>query len=603
MYQRSQAVGRYSRQPEVSPGKPANRLGRIRLWYAALLLIAGIFVVRLFYLQVIRHNYYNQAAMRSQLKQYEIEPERGVIYAQNGDQKTPIVLNQTLYTVYADPKFVKDAKASAEAVQKVVGGDASTYEKQMKTAESRYQILAKRVSKEQHEAIVRLKLKGVGTQATNYRTYPQGQLAAQVLGFVNDEGDGQYGIEQALNAKLKGKPGELKAITDAQGVPLAANKDNIVKAAEPGKQVLLTVDLGMQQQTEDVLKQQVEQTKAKSGSAVIIDVKTGAIKAMANYPTYDPTEFDKVTDQSVFVNDASSSAFEVGSIMKTLTAAAAIDQGVVTPNTTYFDPAQFKVDDATIKNVEEDGGAGTKSVKDIIQLSLNTGATWLLMQMGGGHINEKARGIWYDYLTNHYQFGKPTGIELSYEGAGTVPKPNEGFGLNIQYANMTFGQGQTETMLQMGAAFSSVVNGGTYYRPRLVDGYVKTDGSVEKQDPIVVKSGVVKPETSQNMRDILTYAMGKNYPVYGIRSLRPEYSYGGKTGTAQVPKPNGGYYDDRYNGTFTGFIGGDQPEYAIIVSVHEPKNITGYAGAKAAAPVYFKLADMLIDNFGVKPKS
>jgi cell division protein FtsI/penicillin-binding protein 2 len=310
-----------------------------------------------------------------------------------------------------------------------------------------------------------------------------------------------------------------------------------------------------------------------------------------------------VGDQSVFVNDVSSNAFEVGSIMKTLTAASALDQGVVTTSTTYYDPAHFQVDDATIKNVEEDGGAGTKSVKDIIQLSLNTGATWLLMQMGGGQINEKARTAWHDYLVNHYQFGKPTGIELSYEGAGTVPAPNDGFGLNIQYANMTFGQGQTETMLQMGAAFTSVVNGGTYYRPRLVDGYVTSDGSIQKQDPMVVKRNVVKPETSQHMRDILTYAMSKNYPVYGIRSLRPEYTYGGKTGTAQVPKPNGGYYDDRYNGTFTGFIGGDQPEYVIVVAIHEPKNITGYAGAKAAAPVYFKLVDMLIDNFGVKPKS
>lgn len=603
MYPRSQPVERYRRQPDVPQGKPVNRLGRIRFWYGALLLIAAIFIVRLFYLQVIRHDYYNQAAMRSQLKQYEIEPERGVIYARNGDDKTPIVLNQTLYTIYADPKFVKDAKGSAEAVQKVVGGDAATYEKQMKLADTRYQILAKRATKEQHEAIRKLKLKGVGTQAMNYRTYPQGQLAAQVLGFVNDEGNGQYGVEQALNDKLKGKPGELKAITDAQGVPLAANKDNIVKAAEPGKHLLLTVDLGMQQQTEDILKQQVEQTKAKSGSAVIFDANTGAIKAMANFPTYSPAEFNKVTDQSVFVNDASSSAFEVGSIMKTLTAAAALNEGVVTKNTSYFDPAQMRVDDATIKNVEEDGGPGTKTVQDIIQLSLNTGATWLLMQMGGGSINEKARSTWHDYLVNRYQFGKPTGIELSYEGSGTVPPPNEGFGLNIQYANMTFGQGQTETMLQMGAAFNAVVNGGTYYRPRLVDGYVKTDGSLEQQEPVVVKADVIKPETSQTVREILSYSMSKNYPVYGIRSLRPEYSYGGKTGTAQVPKPNGGYYDDRYNGTFTGFIGGDKPEYVIVVSVHEPKNITGYAGAKAAAPVYFRLADMLIDNFGVKPKS
>lgn len=222
--------------------------------------------------------------------------------------------------------------------------------------------------------------------------------------------------------------------------------------------------------------------------------------------------------------------------------------------------------------------------------------------MGGGQINQKARTTWYDYLTNHYQFGKPTGIEQSYEGSGTVPDPIKGFGLNIQYANMTFGQGQTETMMQMAAAISAVFNGGTYYKPHLVDGYVNDDGSVSSVQPIVVKKGVVKTSTSKDMQDLLVYAMSKNYPVYGERSLRPEYLYGGKTGTAQIPKPGGGYYDDRFNGTFVGFIGGDQPQYVIVVSMNEP-HVAGYAGAKAAAPVYFKLVNTLINNFGVKPKS
>src|SRR5205085_6368984 len=134
---------------------------------------------------------------------------------------------------------------------------------------------------------------------------------------------------------------------------------------------------------------------------------------------------------------------------------AALDQGVVNKNTTYYDPSHWKVDDATITNIEEDGGAGVRSMQDILQLSLNTGATWLLMQMGGGQINQKARVAWHDYLVNHYQFGKPTGIEQSNEGNGIVPDPIKGFGLNIQFANTAFGQGQTETILQMAAALAS----------------------------------------------------------------------------------------------------------------------------------------------------
>ncbi|HUP26748.1 MAG TPA: penicillin-binding protein 2 [Candidatus Limnocylindrales bacterium] len=579
-----------------------NPLTRIRIWYVCLLFITAVFVVRLFYLQVIRHNYYQQAALRGQLKQYEIQPERGTVMAYSNGTPTAVVLNQTLYTLYADPKFIKDPLGTAGQVQKVIGGNVGDYEAKMK-ANSRYEILAKKLSKQQHDAITALKLKGVGTQETNYRTYPQGQLAAQVLGFVNDEGIGQYGLEQALNNELQGKAGKLKAITDASGVPLAANKDNINESPVPGKNVILTLDLGMQQQTEDILKQQIEDTKAASGSAIILDVRSGAVKAMANYPTYNPADFSKVSDQAVFTNFSVSEAFEVGSIMKVLTAAAALDTGAVGKNTTYYDPSFFRVDDATVRNIEEDGGAGTKSVADILQLSLNTGATWLLMQMGGGHINDKARTTWHDYLTNHYRFGKPTGIEQSYEGGGIVPDPLKGYGLNIQYANTAFGQGQTETLLQMGAALAAVINGGTYYRPHLVDAYMKPDGSAEQKKPEILNEKVVTPDVSKDLQEFMAYTIQKNKLTYGVRDLRPEYVYGGKTGTAQIPKPDGGYYDDRYNGTFLGFIGGDEPQYVIVVRVREPRNITGYAGAKAAAPVYFKLADMLINNFGVKPKT
>lgn len=588
-------------RPSQANTTKLNPVVRVHIWYVGLLLVAAIVLVRLFYLQVIRHQYYSQAALRGQLKQYQIEPERGQILAHNGDAVAPLVLNQTLFTLYADPKFIKDASGAALALHKITSGDAVEYERKMK-ASSRYQILEKKLSREQRDTITKLKLKGVGTQASNYRTYPQGGLAAQVVGFVNDEGDGQYGLEEALNGELKGKPGQLKAITDAQGVPLAANADNITVSPQPGKQVLLTIDLGLQQQTEEILKQQVDDTKAKLGSAIIMDVHTGAVKAMANYPSYNPAEFFKVKDQSLFSNAAISNAFELGSVMKILTAAAAIDKNVVNKNTSYFDPSFYKIDSQTVKNIEEDGGAGTKTVADILQQSLNTGATWLLMQLGGGEINEKARTTWHSYLTNNYQFGKPTGIELANEGGGVIPSPTEGYGLNIQYANTTFGQGQTETVLQLAAATAAAVNGGTYYKPQVVDAYISGDGNQEKKSPTIVKRDVVKSSVSKDLRDYMEYTVDKNKLTYGVRDLRPEYSYGGKTGTAEIPNPNGGYYNDRQNGTYVGYVGGDEPQYVIVVALHEPK-VSGYAGAKAAAPVYFKLADLLINNYGVKPKS
>jgi cell division protein FtsI/penicillin-binding protein 2 len=574
---------------------------RLRIWYGVFLVVAAVFVFRAFYLQVIRQSYYHKLALASQLKQYKIPAERGTIMAHDGDQLVPLVLNQKLYTLFADPKYIKDPEKTADQIARVIGGKAVDYEKLMKV-DSRYSVLAKKLNKEQKEAITKLEIKGIGTRDITARTYPESSLAAQLLGFVNDEGDGKYGLEQALNPKLKGQPGELKAITDARGIPLAANKDNIVKAPVPGKQVVLTVDIAMQKQLEDTLKKGLERAKSKSGDAVIIDPSTGAILAMASYPTYNPSEFYKVEDGNVFTSGAVSSPLEIGSTMKPLTAAAALDQNVVKRDTTYYDPSHYAIDGYTITNIEEDGGAGTRSVSDILQLSLNTGATWLLMQMGGGQVNAKARNAWHDYMVNHYQFGKDTGVEQGYESHGTIPDPNDGYGLNLQYANTAFGQGMTATPLQLGAALASVVNGGTYYKPHLVDGYMDDQGKFAQQKPTVVKSNVVKPDVGQTLKELMQYTFDKNHVTYGMPNVPAGYNLGGKTGTAQIAKPGGGYYDDRFNGTFMGFVGGDKPQYVIVVRVNEPK-IGGYAGSKAAAPLFSDIATFLIGNFNVTPKS
>jgi stage V sporulation protein D (sporulation-specific penicillin-binding protein) len=576
-------------------------LQRIRWWYGILLFVGAVIVVRLFYLQVIRHDYYQKSAFKSQLKQYEIPAERGSISARNGDQTVPLVLNETLYTLFADPKYIKEHHSYADQIQKIIGGDANKYEQLLKTPDTRYVVLAKKLTREQNDQIEKLKLKGIGTREAQYRTYPDGQLAAQVLGFVNEDNEGKYGIEQALDAELKGAPGRLKAITDAQGVPLPANKDNLVESPQAGKKIVLTLDIGIQQQVEDILKAGVEGTKAKNGSATVIDVKTGAIRAMASYPTYNPSEYYKVEDGNAFNNNAVAAPLEVGSVMKALTTAAALDAGVVTPATTYYDPSFYKIDDATIRNVEEDGGAGQKSVRDILGLSLNTGATWLLMQMGGGEINAKARLTWNDYMVNRYQLGKQTGIEQGFEAEGYIPDPRNGQGLNLTYANSAFGQGMTATPLQMGAAFSAVVNGGTYYKPHLIEKEIDGNGKETVIRPEVVRSGVVKPEVSQEIQDMLEYTLYSNRFVYGASLVPTTYGIGGKTGTAQISKPEGGYYDDRFNGTYLGFVGGNDPQYVIVVEVTEP-HVVGYAGAKAAAPIFLKVANMLINSYDVDPK-
>ena len=573
---------------------------KVQIVYTVVVAIFVLIFLRLFYLQVIRYDYYKKQAVSGQLKQYEIPAERGIIEAHDGDKVVPIVLNQSKFVIFADPKYIKDPSDTASKVQPIIGGNKTEIEQALKS-NSRYVVLAKKVDKNKSKAIDDLNILGLGSREERYRTYPQGPLAAQILGFVNDEGEGKYGVEQFLNLKLKGQAGELRAITDARGVPLVANKDNIVKAPKQGERTVLTIDVSMQKQLEDILQAGLKKVNAASGGAFIMDIHSGAIKAMANFPSYNPEEFFKTTDANDFNNATVSSPLEPGSIMKPLTMAATLNVGAVKPDQTFYDPGQWVIDGATVRNVQEVGGPGEHPISDILKKSMNTGTTWLLMQMGGGEINEKARTTWSDYMTNHYLFGKKTGIEQGYEAEGDVPDPKQGYGLNIRYANSTFGQGMTATPLQMGAALATVLNGGTYYRPHLVDYIMNESGEKTIKQPEIVKKDVVSKEVGQTVQSFMEAVVRENYRVYGMSEVKPGYTIGGKTGTAQIAKPGGGYYDDRFNGMFSGFIGGEKPEYVVIVRVNEPK-VPGYAGSRGAGPIFAELSAMLLNNFNIMPK-
>ncbi|HEX8762373.1 MAG TPA: penicillin-binding protein 2 [Candidatus Saccharimonadales bacterium] len=590
--------------PPYSSGhaKPIKSVLRARLWYVFIMIVFGIFLVRLFYLQIIRHDYYKQSATLGHLKEYEIPADRGVIKAHNGSGVVPIVLNQTLFTVYADPSLVKDREKAAEMLSSVLKGDARDYEDKLGTKDTRYVVMARKVTKEQKEAILKKKYPGIGAQEQSYRTYPNGSLAAQVLGFVNDEGKGVYGIEQALNSSLSGKAGQLKAVTDINGVPLAANTDNILTEPVAGSETTLTLDVGMQQQLENILKKGLETAKSDSGSALIMDPNTGAIKAMANWPTFDPASYARTEDASLFTNAAVSSPLEIGSTMKPLTVAAALDSGAVGINYSYNDPSRYVIDDFTVKNIEEDGGPGTKNLADILNLSLNTGATQMVMRMGdsGDKINKKGRETWFNYMTEHYRFGQATGIEQGYEAEGIIPDPNKGYARDLTYANTSFGQAMTATPLQLGSAFSAMINGGTYYRPHLVDYTTDAKGKRTDKKPEVLRANVVSQQVSRDMIPLLEYVVEKH--SFSRKFDGKAYAVGGKTGTAQIAKPEGGYFENDYNGTYVGFVGGDSPQYVIVVSVHKPK-IPGYAGSRAAQPIFGDLAHMLIDTFNITPKT
>ena len=567
-----------------------RRLGFLTI--GSILVIAAI-SLRLIQLQVVNHHHYLALARASQSHKYDVPATRGEIYAMDGDQMSPLVLNQTLDTLYADPKYVVNKADAASKLAAAVGGSVSDYTRLL-GQNSDYVVLAKKLDDSLSNKVKALGLAGIGLQAEDYRLYPEGTLASQLLGFVNADGKGQYGIEGYFDAQLAGKPGLLDATTDVNGIPIAT-ANNYLKPPVNGDSYVLTIDRNIQAQAEKYLDAGVQAVGAPSGSVVVIDPNTGAIKAMANYPTYDPNNFAAVTDYSVFSNDVTSGAFEPGSGFKAFTMAAALDTGKVTPTTTYNDTGSFVVDGYTIRN-SENRAYGSETMDDVIQRSLNTGVMYTLRAMGGdlNNINKTGKQLFYSYLTDHFNFGIKTGVEQADESPGLVNPPTSS---DVNYANMSFGQGLRVTMLQQVQGYAAIANGGTLYQPYLVQEVIHPDGSKTVTKPKVLKSHIISSQTSSELTTMLEGVVDRGT---GSATKIPGYEIAGKTGTAQVPAADGNGYDPAKNiGSFTGYGPNPNPQFVMMVRINEPKT-PGFAES-TTVPVFGQIASWLLRYLAVAP--
>ena len=583
---------------------------RSKVLAAFLLGMMIIFVGRLFYLQIIKHGEYVKQSAAEQIKPLIIPAKRGLIYALDGSTPVPLVINQTVYTMFADPATVTNPMKVLEVIHKVAGGNLQPNpEKLLKIEDSRYQILGKKLTRKQAETIKKENLNGIGFQEESVRVYPESSLAAQTLGFVNSEGQGQYGVEEALNDQLTGRDGLLKSVTDVSGVPLTIGNQNINKPAQDGKNIVLTIDRNVQAYTEKALAVGMKKSGAKKGSVIVMDPQTGKIMAMANLPTYNPANYGKVQDASAFNNATVSVPYEPGSDVKTLTMAAGIDQGVVSANATYNNTDFVKVKNISITNATR-GQTGNITFQHALNYSLNTGFVTVADRLGStkdpvgtADINYKSRQTLYDYFHNRLRLGELTGIQLAGEARGIVVPPGQSDtsdGGSVRYSNMAFGQGLDVTMVQMTAAFSAIINGGTYNTPLLIDGSVnRSDNSFHAEALKKSYSGVVSASTSSQIRKMVHDARGAFYAY----SDKPGYFIGGKTGTSQAIV-NGTYSDTQTIGTYLGY-GGDSsaskgPKYVIMVQV-SGKN-QNLQGGEDAMPIFTDISNWLIDYLKLQPK-
>lgn len=574
---------------------------RSRFLAGTVLVIAAIFVIRLFYLQIIQHDHYVALARVEQVKKDRLPASRGEIYALSSGQPVKLVLNETVYTVVIDPVYIAERNRTDDvinAMKDVAGGNVkSGFEGQVKRTDTRYQEIATKVTRTQAEKIKDKKLPGIGFKAVSQRVYPEGQLASQVLGFVNADGMGNYGLEGYMNTQLAGKDGRLETVTDVSSIPLTIGNNNIRTPAVNGTNIVMSIDRNIQSKVEQALTDGAKRSGATDVSAVVINPNNGQVLAMANTPTYNPGEYFKVTDAGLFNNATISAPYEPGSDIKTYTMATALDKGVAKPSDTYNNTDTIKVGDRTIGNATR-GHTGVISFQTALTWSLNTGFVTLAQRLGDGtNITKGARDTMYQYFHDRFGLGELTGVQLANEQKGILISPDNVDGNAVRYSNMAFGQGMDATMVQVASGFSSIINGGKYYRPTVIAGEVASDGTYKKTaDSQPLRSGVVKSTTSEQIKEMTHIAR------YAFRTAdKPGYYIGGKTGTSQVIR-NGQYADDETIGTYLGYGGGsiETPEYVIMVSVHGEHKLLG--GAQDAQPIFTDISNWMLDYLKIQPK-
>jgi stage V sporulation protein D (sporulation-specific penicillin-binding protein) len=566
----------------------AEKSERVTLVAALFIILGAIAIGRLFYLQVYKYKTYASLAESQHLSKDTIFAKRGQIFAEDSISGTPYLLasNQTLNLIYIDPKELVNKDDAFNKLSPIIGISVSDLDARYDPS-SRYIILAHRLTNDQSDAISKLNIAGVGLQPENWRYYPEGSLSAAVLGFVNNEGIGNYGLEQHYNDILTGVNGYLDEETDAHGIQITFG-NNVSKPAVNGSDIYLTIDKYIQATAEQYLADTIKKYSADSGQVIVMDKTSGKILAMANAPTFDPNNFTSQKDLSVFRNRSVTDVYEPGSVFKAITMSAGLDSGKITPQTTFDDKGYTVVDGVKISNALT-GITGAKGVVDmsfVLEQSLNTGTTFIEQQMG--------KQIYYNYVKK-FGFGAQTGIEADNEGLGVVYQPDQVGDLG--YATMSFGQGVSVTPLQMVTAYAAIANGGKEVEPYMVDKIVDANGNTTATTQTKVKGQVISAKSASEVTQMLINTVNKGE---GFQAKIAGYQVAGKTGTAQVPNPDGSGYEVGVNeGTFIGYAVAPNANFVVLAKIDNPRG-TPWA-EESAAPLVGQMLSFLLKYYQIPP--
>jgi cell division protein FtsI (penicillin-binding protein 3) len=556
----------------------------VRLYIAAAVLTA-LFVgiaYKAYGVQVADAEHYQELARRQHLRTVEVPAPRGVIYDATGAE---LAVTADVDSVFANPREIVDVVGTAEHLAKLLDLDVRVVE--AKLSSNRYFVwLERHVSAGEAQAIRDAKLPGIALSQEPRRYYPFRSLAGPLLGFADLDGKGLDGLELSMDELLAGKRAKRAALRDARGrIMLRADQD--APRAAGAASITLTIDRFVQFASERALAAAIDENHAEAGAVVVLDVHSGAVLAMASWPTYDPNDAEgRAKARRGARNRAITDVYEIGSVMKVFTVAAALDVGAVEPDDVIdVEHGRFKIGRKVIRDTYRDWEL---TVGGVLKRSSNVGAAKIARKLGKERLHEALQ---------RYGFGAKTSIELPGERAGVLHPPDR-WG-EIGLATISFGYGMTATPLQVASALAAVGNGGTLYEPRMIKQVVDGSGSVVyRHDPQGRR--IIKPETAEALLPMLASVFEKGKKGGTARSVEVDgFRAGGKTGTAHKLDPETRKYSkDMYLSSFIGLAPIENPRIAVVVLIDEPRGEHHY-GSKVAGPVFARVVSETLRYLGV----
>jgi cell division protein FtsI (penicillin-binding protein 3) len=541
---------------------------RIGLLFGAFLLCFLLIVVRAFWLQGVQGSQLASEAAYQQTEVVTVPGLRGDLLDRRGNK---LAASEDAETIYATPYQVKNPPQAAAQLAPILGEKKGEVLEAL-TAEGGFSYVAQKVDLSTAAKVEALDLEGIGSLPDSRRTYPQGEMAGQVIGVVGSENEGRTGLELGEEEALGGSDGERRIVNDALGEPI---RMETVTEAEDGEDVELTLDPVIQQKTEEVLNGVGEAYSPKGATAIVVDPRSSQILAMANWPPVNPEDLSEASSEDL-LNQATGVNYEPGSTFKAFTVAAALEEKLVTPTTEFTLEPTIQVADRTIEE-SHPRGTETFSVARILAESSNVGAVTIGLEIGAEKFSK-----WIE----RFGFGKPTGVQYPAEEQGLVPQLDEYSGSTI--GNLPIGQGLSVTPMQMVAGYTAIANGGMLKPPQLI----KRIG----EEPVHEPKGkrVIDAKVAAQVREMLEGVLASGGTASEVSV--PGYTLAGKTGTAQVAE-DGGYSETKYVASFIGFAPAQNPQLLAAVIVNEPQG--EIYGGSVAAPAFGQIAEYALPYLGI----